>query len=115
MEATLSLGLVSFGFLVLIPLLALGLKTSRQARDNRTISQIAQTVIEEEKQGTLPSGTIYLDLQGNPTSAGQALYVVRTSSPAAAGNTMLNRVTFQITPMDAPNRVQTYAVVLPTQ
>jgi type II secretory pathway pseudopilin PulG len=52
-EATFSIGLLSFGFLTLAPLLALGLKTARHARDDRATAQIAQTLIEDAKQGTL--------------------------------------------------------------
>jgi len=64
-EATFSIGLMSFGFLTMAPLLGLGLKTARLARDDRATAQIAQTLIEEAEQGTLPSGTVYLDIQVN--------------------------------------------------
>lgn len=112
-EATLSIGLMSFGFLCLAPLLALGLKTAHVAHDNRTTAQIAQTLIEEAKQGALASGILYLDLQGNPTTSAQAVYMARTTSQALPGIAALTRLTLQLTPVGAPDRVQTYAVVLP--
>jgi len=76
-EATLSLGVLSFGFLALIPSLALGSKTARQAHDNRATAQIAETLVEEAKQGTLSSGMTYLDVQGNSCSVVQAIYTCR--------------------------------------
>ena len=39
-ESALSIGLISFGLLTLVPLLALGLKTSRLARDDRAGAEI---------------------------------------------------------------------------
>lgn len=115
-EATLSLGIMSFGFLALLPLLALGTKTARQARDNRATTQIAETLIEEAKQGTLSSGTTYLDAQDNPCSRVQAIYTVQTTFQAVTGAGIASptRLTLRVTPMGAPDRARIYAVVLPT-
>jgi uncharacterized protein (TIGR02598 family) len=110
-EATLSIGLLSFGFLALAPLLAVGIKSSRYARDDRASAQIAQTLIEEAKQGTLTTGSVYLDDQGNACSPKQAAFSATT---ALATTPILSRVTIQVTPVGAPNRARTYAVVLPT-
>jgi len=108
-EATFSIGLMSFGFLTLTPLLALGMKTARLARDDRASAQIAQTLIEEAKQGTLASGTVYLDGEGAACGSAQAAYSVQTTSQSLA--TALSRLTLRVTPVGAPDRVRTYAVV----
>lgn len=111
-EATFSIGLMSFGFLTLAPLLALGMKTSRLARDDRATAQIAQTLIEEAKQGTLAPGTVYLDFEGAPTGSAQAAYTAESASVTPyQGNLSLTETTFRVTPLGAPNRVRTYAVV----
>ena len=118
MEATFSIGLMSFGFLTLSPLLALGLKTARLARDDRSTSQIAQTLIEEAKQGTLASGTVYLDIQGTPlnsaNSTPMAAYAAQSTSQTVMGSSSLTQMTLQITPLGAPDRKRIYAVVFPT-
>ena len=110
-EVTLSLGLLSFGFLAMAPLLAVGIKSARLARDDRASSQIAQTLIEEAKQGTLSGGPIYMDDQGNACGYAQASFSATTSTLMAP---FLSHVTIQVTPVGAPNRARTYAVVLPT-
>ena len=43
-ESVVSLGIISFGFLALVPLLALGLKAAQTARGDCTTSQIAETM-----------------------------------------------------------------------
>jgi uncharacterized protein (TIGR02598 family) len=115
-EATFSIGLLSFGFLTLAPLLALGLKTARLARDDRATAQIAQTLIEDARQGTLAPGTVYLDIQGtvlnSANSISMAAYNAQSTSQPVAGS--LTRMRLQITPLGAPDRVRTYAVVFPT-
>ena len=109
-EATLSLGLMSFGFLTLAPLLAIGLKTTRFVRDDRAGAQIAATLIEEAKQGTLAAGTAYLDLQGNsPTTA--PAFTAQTSFQSVPGSASLQRLTLRIVPLGAPDRARTYVVV----
>jgi uncharacterized protein (TIGR02598 family) len=117
-EATLSIGLFSFGFLSLAPLLVLGLKTARQARDDRGAAQIAQTLIEEAKQGTLASGTNYFDDQGgalnSANSARIAAYSAQSTSQNAPARPFLTRLNLQITPLGAPDRKRIYAVVFPT-
>jgi uncharacterized protein (TIGR02598 family) len=112
-EATFSIGLLSFGFLTLAPLLALGLKTARLARDDRATAQVAQTLIEEAKQGTLASGTVYLDIQGAVLNSSQAAaYTAQSTSVTPyQGNASLTQMTLRVTPLGAPDRVRTYAVV----
>jgi uncharacterized protein (TIGR02598 family) len=120
-ETTLSLGILSFGFLAATTMLSLGLNTARQARDNRTTTEIAQTFIEKAKQGTLATGTLYLNLQGTPCNSTEAAYAVQsTLLPSAAspldketGTAFLTRLTLQVTPLGAPDRSQIYAVVYP--
>lgn len=112
-----SLGILSFGFLTLAPLLAIGLKGTRQARDNRTTAEIARTLIEEAKQGTLSAGTVTLDLEGKACAAPQAAYTAQitstseTSGPGGAPG--LTRLTLRVIPVGAPDRARTYAVVYP--
>jgi uncharacterized protein (TIGR02598 family) len=112
-EATFSIGLLSCGFLTLAPLLAVGMKTSRLARDDRATEQIAQTLVEEARQGTLPASPVYLDDQGTACPAAQAAYLVQTTtdSPTPA----LTRLALRVTPVGAPERARIYAVVFPTQ
>ena len=114
-EATFSIGLLSFGFLSLAPLLALGLKTARLARDDRATAQVAQTLIEEAKQGTLSPGTVYLDIQGTALNSAQtAAYTAQSISQTVVGSASLTRLTLQVTPLGAPNRARIYAVVSQT-
>ncbi len=113
-EATFSIGLLSCGFLTLAPLLALGLKDARLARNDRVTAQIAQNLVEEAKQGTPVTGTSYLDLEGSPCSSSQAAYTAQTTSTQLAGSPLLNRLTIRLTPLGAPDRARIYAVVLPS-
>ena len=115
-EATFSLGILSFGFLSLAPLLAMGLASARLARDDRATAQIAQTLIEDGRQGTLVSGTLYLDIQGTAlTSAQMAAYTAKTTSVTPyLGNAALTQLTLQVTPLGAPDRTRFYAAVFPT-
>jgi uncharacterized protein (TIGR02598 family) len=111
-EATFSIGLLSFGFLSLVPLLALGLKTARLARDDRATAQIAQTLMQQVEQGTLPSGTVYLDDQGDVLSSAQtAAFAAQSTPQAITGNSLLTRWTLRVTPLGAPDRARTYAFV----
>lgn len=114
MEATLSLGLLSIGFLTLAPLLAIGQKTARLVHTDRDTAQIAQTLIEEAKQGALTNGTTWLDSQGNPATSSQAAYSAKSTVTSVTGNTTLTRLTLQVIPLGAPNRARTYAVVFPS-
>jgi len=114
-EATLSLGILSFALLSLTPLLTLGLNTARVAHSSRDSAQIAQSLIEEAKQGALPAGVAYLDFEGNPaSSSATAAYKAQSTFSAVPGSTTLTRLTLLITPVGAPSRAQTYAVVIPT-
>jgi uncharacterized protein (TIGR02598 family) len=118
-ETVLSLGVMSFGFLALAPLLTLGLNGARMARENRVTAQIAATLIEEAKQGTLAAGTVYLDSASNPCAVAQAAYVVQESmaefDPGSAGNSgPLSRLTLRIAPRDTAGAARTYADVFPT-
>ncbi len=110
-ETALSIGLLSFGVLSLAPLLELGLKSARMARDDRESAQIAQMLVEEVKQGTLTSGMLYLDSEGNTCDANQAAYLIQAGSSSVTPT--LTRETLQVTPRGAPDRVRTYVVVIP--
>jgi uncharacterized protein (TIGR02598 family) len=111
-EATFSIGLLSCGFLTLVPLLALGLKSARLARDDRATAQIALTLVEQARQGTPLPGVGYFDIQGETLSSPQlAAYTAQSSSQSITGNTFLNRLTIRVAPLGAPSRVRTYAVV----
>lgn len=108
-EATLSIGIMSFGLLTLFPLLSLGMKSSRFARDDRTTGQIAQTLVEQAKQGTLGTTPLYYDETGALCNAAQAAY---TAQPAVATFApSLSQVTLRVTPIGAPDRARIYAVV----
>jgi len=114
-EATFSIGLMSFGFLALAPLLGLGMKTSRLARNDRATAQIAQTLIEEARQGTLVPGTVQLDFEGAPCASAQSVYTAQTTSVTPyLANTSLTQMTLRVTPLGAPDRARTYAVVFQT-
>jgi Tfp pilus assembly protein PilV len=108
-EATFSIGLLSFGILSLAPLLAFGIQTSGTARQDRISAQIASTLVEEAKQGTLGSGTVYFDFQGNNCSAAQAAFVAQTTSQTLVAPT--SRLAIRVLPMGSSNRARTYAVV----
>jgi uncharacterized protein (TIGR02598 family) len=113
-EATFCIGVLSFGFLSLAPLLALGLKTARLARDDRATAQIAQTLVAEAEQGTLTSGTVYLDSNGAASNSAQAAYIALSTSQTVAGSASLTQLTLRVTPLGAPDRARIYAVVFPT-
>lgn len=108
-ETSLSIGIMSFGLLTLVPLLSLGMKSSRFARDDRTTGQIAQTLVEQAKQGTLGTGLMYYDETGALCNAAQAAY---TAQPVLAPfASSLSEVTLRVTPIGAPDRARIYAVV----
>ena len=118
-ESVLSLGIVSFGFLALAPLLALGLNSARLAREDRMTSQIAETMIEQAKQGTLTAGTTYFDAESNPCAPAQAAYVVQGTLAAfnagsVTGSAPLTQVTLRISPRALSHTVRVYAEVFPT-
>ncbi len=117
-EATFSIGVLSFGFLSLIPLLALGTKTARLAHDNRATVQIAENLIEEARQGTLSPGTLHLDAQGNPCPVAQTIYTVQavlkpiSDSPMTGTETASPTwLTLRITPTGSPDHPRIYAVI----
>ncbi len=113
-EASFSIGILSFGMLTLAPLLAVGMKAARTARDDRTSVQIAQTLVEEARQGTLATGTLYLDFEGAPCAASRAVYTVQATSNPVPANAALTQTTLRLTPIGAPDRTRTYAVVFPS-
>ena len=114
-EATLSIGILSFGVLALLSLLAVGLNASYQARDDRATAQIAQMLVEDAQQGTLAAGTTYLDFEGAVCPATQAVYKAQTMTALVAGHPTLTLTTVCLTPLGAPSRARTYAVVSQTQ
>lgn len=103
-ESVLSVGIMSFGFLALVPLLALGMNGARMAQENRAMAQIAGTLIEEAKQGTLAAGPLYFDSASNPITAAQAAYTVQESvtefAPGLNGSGPLSRLILRISPRE---------------
>jgi hypothetical protein len=88
------------------------LKSSRLARNDRATAQIAQTLVEEAKQGTLPTGIVYLDFEGATcTMSAQAAYTAQSTEFPVAGSPALTQLQLQVTPLGAPDRARTYAVV----
>jgi type II secretory pathway pseudopilin PulG len=116
-EGVLSLGVMSFGFLAFAPLLVVGLNGAHLARENRATAQIAATLIEEAKQGTLGAGPVYFDSTIQPCSPGSAVYAVQPSEQAVAaagGEGTLTRLILRVTPVGLPGSARTYADVFPT-
>ncbi len=110
---------MSFGFLALVPLLVLGLKAAQVARGDRATSQIAETMIEQAKQGTLVTGTAYFDAESNPCPAAQAAFVVQDNlaelnSSGTSASAPLTQLTLRISPRALPGTVRIYADVFPT-
>jgi uncharacterized protein (TIGR02598 family) len=111
-EGVLSVGVFSFGFLSLAPLLVVGMDGARGARENRATAQIAATLIEEGKQGTLGAGPLYFDATLAPCPSRQgAAYMAQPSATVAAA---LTRLTLRIVPVNLPGDARTYADVFPT-
>src|ERR1700744_5813649 len=110
-EVPFTIGVLSLAIVTLAPLLGVGLKNSRGARDDRMSAQIARTLTEEAKQGTLGTATVYLDDQGAACSPLNASFVAQpvTQSAGSVGSQLALRVT----PVGAPGRARVYAVVLP--
>jgi uncharacterized protein (TIGR02598 family) len=116
-EGVLSLGIMSFGFLALAPLLVVGLNGAHRARENRASAQIAATLIEEAKQGTLGTGTVYFDSTTQPCGPGGAAYAVQPAEQpvaGAGGASTLTRLTLRVTPVGMPGAARIYADVFPT-
>ncbi|HEX4140658.1 MAG TPA: hypothetical protein VHY09_09945 [Candidatus Methylacidiphilales bacterium] len=110
-EISFTLGILSLAAVTLGPLLGVGLKTSRGARDDRASAQIARTLAEEAKQGTLGSGPVYLDDQGAACSPLNAAFVAQPVTQSA-GNSV-SQLALRVTPVGAPGHARVYAVVLP--
>jgi hypothetical protein len=116
-EATFSIGIVSCGFLTLIPLLASGMHTARLARNDRITGQIAQTLIEQAKLNVLVPGTQFADNQGEVCSASGAAFTIQATEQTLSSSQSLSptELTITVTPIGAPDHARTYAVVLPVQ
>ncbi len=121
MEAAFSVGVLSFGFLSLAPLLAVGLAGAREGRENRATAEIASTLIEQAREGTAVAGALYLDSASNPCPANQATYAVQATTTAVAAGSAgsgsagpLTRLTIQVTPVGSPGAARIYADVFPT-
>jgi type II secretory pathway pseudopilin PulG len=112
-EASVSIGVLSFGFLALAPLLGLGLNSARQSRDSQMAAQIARDLAAEAREGTLTVGGGYCDSVGAPCPEPGACFLTQSTETALAGN--CTRLTIVVTPVDAPSRPLSYAVVLPPQ
>jgi hypothetical protein len=91
-------------------MLALGLKSSRASRDERACSQIVRTLVQEARQGSLTTGTSYVDNYGMPCPAAQASFTAQSTVDAISGPSA-SRLTVRITPTGSPGSVRTYAVV----
>ena len=113
-ESALSVGILSFGFLSIVPLVDLGLNSAREGRAHRATAQIAETLMDEARQGTLVGGTAYFDDRETscPSTVGAA-YCVQTTLATDVATTGLTRLTVQVTPLATPNRSQFYAVMFP--
>ena len=116
-EAVLSIGMMSFGFLAMAPLLGLGITSARLPRENRATAQIATTLIEQAKQGTAFT-TPYFDSTSSPSTATQAAYFVQetttTFAPGSVGSGPLSRLCLRIAPVASVGGARTYADVYPT-
>jgi type II secretory pathway pseudopilin PulG len=116
-EGVLSLGIMSFGFLALAPLLVLGVGSAHLAHVNRATAQIAATLVEQARQGTLGAGPVYFDSTVQPCAFNQAAYAVQPAEQSitgAGGAAPLIRLTLRITPIGVPGAARTYADVFPT-
>jgi uncharacterized protein (TIGR02598 family) len=113
-ESALSVGILSFGFLSVVPLVDLGLNSAREARAHRATAQIAEMLMDQARQGTLVAGSAYFDNQETacPSPVGAA-YRAQTTLATAVATTGLTRLTVQVTPLATPNRSQFYAVMFP--
>jgi hypothetical protein len=74
-------------------------------------AQIARDLVAEAREATLAPGGGYCDGEGNVCASTQARFLTQTTETALAGN--CTRLTIRVTPVDAPNRASSYAVVLP--
>jgi uncharacterized protein (TIGR02598 family) len=110
-ESAFSVGILSFGFLSLAPVLGLGLDSARAARDRQLSAQIAETLEDQAREGALPAGSSGFDDQGEPCAQAVAQFQAATSETALPGN--CTRVIIQVTAADSPGRPLDYAVVLP--
>ncbi len=110
-EVSFTIGILSIAIVTLGPLMVFGLKTSRSARDDRMSAQIARTLTEEAKQGTLGTATMYLDDQGAACSPLNAAFVVQPVTQSAGSGA--SRLSLRVTPVGAPGHARVYAVVLP--
>jgi uncharacterized protein (TIGR02598 family) len=110
-EVCITIGIISLAILVLGPLMGMGLKNSRTARDDRESAQIARTLAEEAKQGTLSSGTLYLNDQGAACSPLSAAFIAQAVTRSAGSSA--SQLALRVTPVGAPDHTRVYAVVLP--
>lgn len=110
-EVCITMGILSVAIVTMGPLMGLGLKDSRLARDDRASAQIARTLAEEARQGTLGAGLLSLDDQGAPCSPLSAAFVAQTVT-RNVGNAS-SQLALRVTPVGAPGHARVYAVVLP--
>ncbi len=117
-ETVLSVGIMSFGFLSLAPLLVVGLNGARLARETRATAQIAATLVEEGKQGKLAAGTAYFDSALHACASAQAAYTAQSTLVpfdlgGEAGGNSLTRLTMRIAPRGPSSAARTYVDVFP--
>jgi type II secretory pathway pseudopilin PulG len=110
-EVCLTIGIISVALLTLVPLMSVGFRNSSYARDDRLSAQIARTLTQEARQGTLGTGPIFLDNQGATCSPLSAAFIAQPVTQPA-GNSA-SQLSLRITPVGAPGHARIYAVVLP--
>lgn len=110
-ETTISIGIFGVGFTILLPLLGLGLTSSRQSRDTEMAAQIARTIEAQGREGTLPAGAGYRDGEGAVCAPADARFLTQVTETALGGS--CTRLVIQVAPVNAPDRPSSYAVLLP--
>ena len=111
MEVCFTIGVISLALLTMAPLMGFGFRSSSWARDDRVSAQIARTLTQEARQGTLGTGPVYLDNHGEACSPLNAAFIAQAVTQPA-GNSA-SQLSLRITPLGAPGHVRIYAVVLP--
>jgi type II secretory pathway pseudopilin PulG len=114
-EGVFSLGVMSFGFLALAPLLVVGMKGAQAARETRTSAVIATGLAEQARQGVAVTGRLYFDSAGQSCAVASAAYLAQaTVQPLSPPATTLSIASLRVTPLGRPANVRTYADVFPT-
>ncbi len=67
--------------------------------------------MQDAQQGVPVTGTVYLDFNGAPCNSSQAAFTALSTVQTVTGDASLTRMTLQVTPVGAPDRARTYALV----